>query len=58
MIVMYNLEILNGKLNMIYNYITLGQEWKLPILHESLKVKVKVKDENFDLNNFVDLNHD
>ena len=39
---------------MIYNYITLGQEWKLPILHESLKVK----DENFDLNNFVDLNHD
>ena len=37
------------KQNMIYNYITLGQEWILPILHELLKVK----DDNFVLNNLV-----
>jgi len=35
---------------MIYNQIPLDQEWKLPILHELLKVK----EENFVLNNFDD----
>ena len=38
------------KQNMIYNHIPLDQEWKLPILHELLKVK----EDNFVLNNFVD----
>ena len=41
------------KQNMIYNHIPLDQEWKLPILHELLKVK----EDNFVLNNF-DRNHD
>ena len=31
------------KLNMLYNHIPLGKEWKLSILHELLKVK----DDNF-----------
>ena len=35
---------------MIYNHIPLDQEWKLPMLHELLKVK----DDDFVLNNFVD----
>jgi len=35
---------------MIYNQIPLDQEWKLPILHEFLKVH----DDYFVLNNFVD----
>ena len=39
------------KQNMIYNHIPLDQEWKLPILHELLKVK----EDNFVLNNFVDI---
>ncbi len=38
------------KTNMIYNHIPLDQEWKIPILHELLKVK----EDNFVLNNFVD----
>jgi len=38
------------KQNMIYNHIPLDQEWKLPILHELLKVK----EDNFVLNNFDD----
>ena len=38
------------KQNMIYNHIPLNQEWKLPILHELLKVK----EANFVLNNFDD----
>ena len=38
------------KQNMIYNYIPLDQEWKLPMLHELLKVK----DANFILNYFDD----
>jgi len=38
------------KQNMIYNHISLDQEWKLPILHELLKVK----EDNFVLNNFDD----
>ena len=36
---------------MIYNHIPLDQEWKLPILHELLKVK----EDNFVLKNFVDI---
>ena len=36
---------------MIYNHIPLDQEWKLPILHELLKDK----EDNFILNNFVDI---
>ena len=39
------------KQNMIYNQTPLDQEWKLPILHELLKVK----HDNFILNNFVDI---
>ena len=35
---------------MIYNHIPLDQEWKLPILRELLKVK----EDNFVLNNFDD----
>ena len=35
---------------MICNQIPLDQEWKLPILHELLKVK----EDNFVINNFVD----
>ena len=38
------------KQNMIYNQIPLDQELKLLILHELLKVK----DDNFVLNNFFD----
>ena len=38
------------KQNMIYNRIPFDQEWKLPILHELLKVK----EDNFVLNNFDD----
>ena len=38
------------KQHMIYNHIPLDQEWKLPILRELLKVK----EDNFVLNNFVD----
>ena len=34
------------KQNMIYNRIPFDQEWKLPILHELLKVK----EDNFDDN--------
>ena len=37
------------KQNMIYNHIPLDQEWKLPNLHELLKVE-----DNFVLNNFDD----
>ena len=36
--------------NMKYNHIPLDQEWKLPILHDLLKVK----EDNFVLNNFDD----
>ena len=39
------------KQNMIYNHIPLDQDWKLPILHELLNVK----EDNFVLNNFVDI---
>ena len=39
------------KQNMIYNHIPLDQEWKLPILHKLLKVK----EDNFVLNNFDDI---
>jgi len=54
-IVMYILQSRNRnkflvKQNMIYNQIPLDQEWKLPILYELLKVK----DDNFVLNNFDD----
>ena len=54
-IVMYILQSRNrnkflGKQNMRNNQIPLDQEWKLPILHELLKVN----DDNFVLNNFDD----
>ena len=39
------------KQNMIYKKILLDQEWKLPILHELLKIK----DDSFVLNNFLDI---
>ena len=34
-----NLKKFCVKQNMIYNHISLDQEWKFPILHELLKVK-------------------
>ena len=46
-----NLNKFRVKQNMIYNHIPLDQDWKLPILHELLKVK----EDNFVLNNFVDI---
>ena len=48
---MNNLNKFCVKQNMIYNHIPLDQEWKLHILHELLKVK----EDNFVLNNFVDI---